>query len=1555
MSIYELEKRILFEGAVAIQTAEAVIAEMQQPDNQAIDSTNSEPQTTENSQQSSETDQTQVFIDGIVGAQYPGVQDEVAFIDSGIKDFNVLADAYNTEGISTVILDSQESGVQQISKYLAAQSNIFDTIHIVSEGNYRQIMIGDDVITVDNIQQYETSFSSWQTHIASDGDILIYGCDIAKDNVGQSMLGKVAEWTGADISASTDTTGLQGDWDLEYSTEAFQAHSITVQDYRYNLETYTVTAVTDDGTGTENTLSWAINSSNASADVDDIIAFNLDSGSTVTISTTMPIITDTVTIDGTNHGLTGGNVTVQVTNPYNWNGTIGDPNASAFNVFNVSIGSGNTAIIENITIRGGYELWDGGAITIGSGHLNISTSIIKDSGTKYDGGGIIVKADATLTLQNSTVSNNFAYYYGGGIANYGSLYLSGANINDNTANWLGGGISNGGIVNGDAINESFIKNNIAKIYGGGVYNEATDGILSTNITITGNQAFDGGGIYNDRSFVLSIDGINVSNNYAPGNGGGIYNLGTINSISSSLVSNNQAGFNGGGVFNGVNSSLDLSGFTISNNAAGYYGGGIYDDGTYTSGALVISNHARIGDNYTTGFIISISGELPDGSPNDPNYPELWNMLQSNAPDVWKTWTGDQNFVLAISDDGFPLTNNLPNPPIINNPDLIGNYVFGSYPYLEYPPSKVWDGHGTHTSGTAGAVGNNGIGVAGVNWNISLFPLPLTSYDTIYYAIDTLKAKVINCSWGWGLYQDEMYDPFKYAEENGVLMITAAGNYALNNDEVPFYPASFGLDNIISVAATGSYDGANNLAAFSNYGIKSVDIGAPGVGILSTVPYNVYGSDYGYMRGTSMAAPLVAGAASLIWSKNPDLTYLEVKDSILNGVKTSGTNLTNLVKTGGVLDVYRSFLIASYEYQTKTNISLDASSPWDWNTPVNWEFSTDNGATWTAATEAPNAYNCHRITIKPGHNVSINDDLTLCKTTIEEGASLTVADGINLGIIEWGDGNDLTINGTMFNEGSITLDADLAGYGRIISSNGSSFEYAKSADQSIFGSNYYNLTLGGSGEKLLAGVIDIDGDLTIGAGTDLDVSSLDYQINIAGNFLNRGTFDSGEGTVVFDGNAPGKTITSGESNGKFCNLSFTGSGGGWTLQDDMHVSGSFTVTDGEFISGNNTVLLYGTNASYSDINAAKTSWESGTLDIQSDLNQEMPLGEIYSNLNLGRYTDASGVTVYDILNSNSSVGGEFTVDDNARMLLSCSVDAENRTYNGTNAVDVILNDNHNPIASKYSSFSYSYSAQFATKTAGLNKVVYVTDVSISGADAVKYQLASDSATAHADIFQASLTLRADNEAKGYGRVFVFNGAEFTSSALFAGDTVASALIASAGAQKYATTGSYAITISAASGTGLENYSISYITGIFTVTGDFNGRNAAINDATDISAVLFSSVNPTNSSDSPDGNFGDGPNRPIFSFNYLHNRSLNYEDEDSENSLYGETKVPDVINEPDDADDDEYASSSEPPEEDYLAMILNSKQTVCDDCSLRLEKHHLFKSITDLHLEALLKTS
>jgi subtilisin family serine protease len=224
------------------------------------------------------------------------------------------------------------------------------------------------------------------------------------------------------------------------------------------------------------------------------------------------------------------------------------------------------------------------------------------------------------------------------------------------------------------------------------------------------------------------------------------------------------------------------------------------------------------------------------------------------------------------------------------------------------------GHGTHTAGTIAAMGNNGTGVTGVNWQGQIMPLKIFAdsgtgaadtviADAIYYSADN-GAEVSNNSWGGtgGTTGDALYTAIQYAgTQKNQLYVAAAGNgdifgRGINNDtsSARLYPASYDLPNIIAVAATDSSD---NLASFSNYGAKSVDLGAPGVGILSTTPGNTYSS----YNGTSMATPHVSGVAALVWGQvAPGASYSVMREAILKGVDAASA-LAGKTVTGGRLN------------------------------------------------------------------------------------------------------------------------------------------------------------------------------------------------------------------------------------------------------------------------------------------------------------------------------------------------------------------------------------------------------------------------------------------------------------------------------------------------------------------------------------------------------------------------------------------------------------------------------------------------------------------------------
>jgi thermitase len=231
------------------------------------------------------------------------------------------------------------------------------------------------------------------------------------------------------------------------------------------------------------------------------------------------------------------------------------------------------------------------------------------------------------------------------------------------------------------------------------------------------------------------------------------------------------------------------------------------------------------------------------------------------------------------------------------------------------------GHGTHIAGVIGALQNNFKGIVGMNSRVKMMGVRFLgatgggsdwgAQQAIYYVIDMKrrfpeKKFIMNCSWGGegrdsrnGDADDFLMQAFREADENGILSVIAAGNSGLSTRFFPFYPANYGekIDSIISVAASNNVD---QLASFSNYGFDSVHVAAPGVLIHSTLP----GNQYAAWSGTSMAAPHVAGLAALVWSQNPEMSALDVKERILSTVDVL-PQFKGLVSSGGRINVKRA--------------------------------------------------------------------------------------------------------------------------------------------------------------------------------------------------------------------------------------------------------------------------------------------------------------------------------------------------------------------------------------------------------------------------------------------------------------------------------------------------------------------------------------------------------------------------------------------------------------------------------------------------------------------------
>jgi subtilisin family serine protease len=224
-----------------------------------------------------------------------------------------------------------------------------------------------------------------------------------------------------------------------------------------------------------------------------------------------------------------------------------------------------------------------------------------------------------------------------------------------------------------------------------------------------------------------------------------------------------------------------------------------------------------------------------------------------------------------------------------------------------------DGHGTHVSGIIGAVGNNSVGVVGVAWRVQLMECRFIDtylYPTapgyisdaiacIDYAISK-GANIINASWGgYNFNSQALYDAINSARGAGMIFVAACGNDGNNNDTNPLYPASYNLDNIISVAATTRTDA---LASWSNFGATTVHLGAPGLDIFSC--WNTMDNSYQYYSGTSMAAAYVSGACALVWSHFPGENYRQIITRVLAAADPL-PSLAGKCVTGGRLNLQKA--------------------------------------------------------------------------------------------------------------------------------------------------------------------------------------------------------------------------------------------------------------------------------------------------------------------------------------------------------------------------------------------------------------------------------------------------------------------------------------------------------------------------------------------------------------------------------------------------------------------------------------------------------------------------
>jgi subtilisin family serine protease len=327
-----------------------------------------------------------------------------------------------------------------------------------------------------------------------------------------------------------------------------------------------------------------------------------------------------------------------------------------------------------------------------------------------------------------------------------------------------------------------------------------------------------------------------------------------------------------------------------------------------------------------------SNQFDADHPNDPQFGDQWalNNLGQNGGksradiDALKAWAktrGSADVVVAVLDSGVDYTHVDLRANMWLRPDTVPQYFddelggfddlhgFAIDPTLSDPMDD--NGHGTHCAGVIGAEGNNGEGIAGINWNIEIMPLKFlgrggfgstkAAIEAINYAIDRKKngvnLRVISASWGSTSRSKALEDTIRAAGDAGILFVAAAGNNSTDNDKRPHYPSNYDLPNVISVAAL---DRADQLTSFSNFGAKTVHIAAPGKDILSTW----LNDEYREASGTSMATPQVSGVAALIVAADSRITVAKLRERLLATVDRL-PSLEGKVASGGRLCASRA--------------------------------------------------------------------------------------------------------------------------------------------------------------------------------------------------------------------------------------------------------------------------------------------------------------------------------------------------------------------------------------------------------------------------------------------------------------------------------------------------------------------------------------------------------------------------------------------------------------------------------------------------------------------------
>lgn len=451
-----------------------------------------------------------------------------------------------TPGTIATLITTQENGLAVINEQLAAidaAGGNIDAVNIVTEGNKGYFWLGNALVTAESVAEggiHREQLQAWGQSLTANADILLYSCLTALGSMGESLIGNIAQATGADVAASIDVTGsanYQGNWELEYRMGAIEAENPftleTLDRWEGKLATQLVTNTADTGAGS----------------LRDAIENQANAGDLITFDTTGIFVNPQAINLASEIDWTAENLTLEGTGQDKLfvNGT------TTSRVFNINA---NNANIRNITIQNGTVAGDGGGIYhTGTGNLTLANSTITNNEATNNGGGVY--SASSVTLINSTVANNTATGgTGGGISNFnttGDVILIESTVANNIAGGKGAGIFNN--TGNVELTNSTVSGNVSNNNGGGIYTSKIANL--TNSTISGNVGTNGGGIFSQGG---TIRNSTIANNIANNQGGGIYRDGGTFAIANSIIAENT-GNDLAGDFTGSSFDFNLIGTT----------------------------------------------------------------------------------------------------------------------------------------------------------------------------------------------------------------------------------------------------------------------------------------------------------------------------------------------------------------------------------------------------------------------------------------------------------------------------------------------------------------------------------------------------------------------------------------------------------------------------------------------------------------------------------------------------------------------------------------------------------------------------------------------------------------------------------------------------------------------------------------------------------------------------------------------------------------------------------------------------------------------------------